>query len=289
MAPSSVANYLSALWGHHRAHGYPSHASDYRLQRTLRSISRLGRPARASRHPLALPELQSMFMEINTLFPLDLAFWTALTLGFRGLLRKSQYTYSRHTLLWQDISLYPDHMVIRVRTSKTDQFSSKGHRILLNASPGSFLCPVFWVAELARVHHPLETDYLIRVPSPHGMAPLSYRWFNFRLKLLAQAIGLDPSRVSSHSLRHGGASFMSSQGSTLLDLRARRGWASSAVFRYLHQWRRHVIEAGFACFHQYLSHSSWLWLGGLAGLVFLIRQPQLSSLTSTSLVLLRTE
>ena len=234
MAPSSISNYLSALWSHHLLKGWPSHASDYRLQRTLRGIRRLGRPARASRYPLSLTDLQSIYLELNTLFPLDLAFWLAVTLAFRGLLRKSHYTYSCHTLLWRDVSLYPDHIIIRIRTSKTDQFASRGHRIVLSASPGSFLCPVFWVGEMARVQAPRETDFLVRVPGPHGLAPINYRWFNFRLKQLALSVGLDPSRVSSHSLRHGGASFMSSQGSSLMDIRARGGWASSAVFRYLH-------------------------------------------------------
>ena len=234
MTPGSVSNYISALWGRHRLLGHPSFASDYRLLRTLRGIKRLGLQGRASRHPLSLLDLRSLFQEVNTLLPLDLTFWSAVSLAFRALLRKSHYTYSQHSLLWRDVSLYPSHLIIRVCTSKTDQFASKGHRILLNASPGSFLCPVFWLSELARVQNPLESDYLIRVPSPTGLAPMSYRWFNFRLKTLSAKIGLDPSKVSSHSLRHGGASYMSAQGSDLLDIRARGGWASSAIFRYLH-------------------------------------------------------
>ena len=234
MAPSSISNYLSALWNRHHLLGLPSHASDYRLLQTLRGILRLGRPAGLQRYPLSLLDLHSMFFEINTLLPLDLAFWSAVTLAFRGLLRKSHYTLSRHTLVWRDVSLYPDHLVIRINTSKTDQFGTRNHRVLLNASPGSPLCPVFWLGELARVQNPKELDYLIRVPSPHGLAPVSCRWFNFKLKILARRIGLDPTKVSSHSLRHGGASFMSAQGSNLMDIRARGGWASSAIFRYLH-------------------------------------------------------
>ena len=234
MAPSSIGSYLSALWSDHQLLGYPSHASDFRLCRTLLGIRRLGQPARASRHPLSFQDLQSMYLGVNTLLPLDLSFWAAVALAFRGLLRKSHYTYSHHTLVWQDVSLYPDHITIRIRSSKTDQFSAYCHRILLNTSPGSFLHPVFWIGELARVQKPLESDYLIRVPSPLGLAPLSYRWFNYKLKSLATTIGLDPQLISSHSLRHGGASFMSAQGSSLLDIRARGGWASSAVFHYLH-------------------------------------------------------
>ena len=174
IAPGSIGNYLSALWTHQRLLGLPSYALDYRLLRTLRGIRRLGHSSRLARHPLSLADLHSMYLEMNTLLPLDLAFWTALTLAFRGLLRKSHYTFSGHNLHWRDVSLYPDHIVIRVPTSKTDQFGSHNHRILLNSSPGSPLCPVFWISELARVQNPLESDPLIRVPGPYGLAPMNY-------------------------------------------------------------------------------------------------------------------
>ena len=234
MAPSSVANYLSALWVSARSQGFPSHALDHRLHQTLRGIKRLGHSTRKDRHPLSRQEMASIFMEINTLLPWDLAFWAAVTLAFRALLRKSHYTYSRHTLRWGDVSLYPDHIVIRVRSSKTDQFSTREHRIVLNSSPGSNLCPVHWITALARVQNPLESDYLIRVPGNLGLGPLSYPWFNQKLKDLSASLGLDPTTISSHLLRHGGTSFMSAQGCDLLDIRARGGWSSSSIFRYLH-------------------------------------------------------
>ena len=249
MAPSSIQNYLSALWAHHRLLDLPSHSSDFKLLRTLRGIRRLGRPGRGSCIPLSIDNLFSMHLELNTLLPLDLAFWSAITLAFRGLLRKSHYTYSRHTLRWRDVSIYPDHMVIRINSSKTDQFSSRGHRIVLNASPSSSLCPVFWIGELARVQNPKECDFLIRVPGPHGLAPMNYRWFNYKLKSLASNIGLDPTNVSSHSLRHGGASHMSAQGSPLVDIRARGGMGFFSDFSLPAPFGLNLVEAGFIDLH----------------------------------------
>ena len=175
-----------------------------------------------------------MYTHVNTLDPYDLVFWAALTLAFRALLRKSHYTPSPHVLRWRDVSLYPDHIIIVLNSSKTNQFSARPHRIVLNSSPGSCICPVFWLAELARVHRPLESDLIFRVPFPGLMAPLDYSWFNFRLKNLAATIGLSPVTVSSHSLRHGGASLMASLGSPLTDIRARGGWSSASIFNYLH-------------------------------------------------------
>ena len=157
-----------------------------------------------------------------------------MTLAFRALLRKCHYTSSIHNLRWRDVSLYPDHMVLIVPSSKTDQFSTNPLRIVLNSSPGSPLCPVRWLGELSRVYNPLERDHLFRLPVPGGLIDMSYNWFTKKLKAVASAVGLDPTSVSPHSLRHGGASFMSALGSNLIDVRARGAWASSAVFSYIH-------------------------------------------------------
>ena len=234
MSPSSVHSYISALWAHHKAMGLLSHQGNWRLHMTLKGIRRLGSSSRPPRHPLSLDDLKAMFMLINTFLPQDLVFWSALTLAFRALLRKGHYTLSPHTLCWGNLSLYPDHLVLIIPSSKTDQFGTRPHRIVLNSSPGSCLCPVFWLSELSRVHNPLESDFVFRVPTPHGWAPLDYAWFNARLKDLALRVGLSPVSVSTHSLRHGGASLMASLGSSMMEIRARGGWSSSAIFRYLH-------------------------------------------------------
>ena len=234
MAHSSIVNYLSALWHFQLSRDYPSYSSHFTVVQTLRGIRRSLSRSRPARLPLSVPQLLSIYQELNTLLPHDLTFWAAVTLAFRALLRKCHYTRSCHTILWRDISIYPDHLILVVRSSKTDQFSSTPHRVVLNSSPGSRLCPVFWLSELARAHHPSEEDPVFRVPVPGGLVPITYHWFNSRLKGLSAAIGLDPSVVSSHSLRHGGASHMASLGADIADIRARGSWASSAIFRYLH-------------------------------------------------------
>ena len=137
-------------------------------------------------------------------------------------------------LRWRDVTLFADHLILVIQTSKTDQFSDHPHRIVLNLSPGSRLCPVFWLSEIARVFKPLGPQPLFCLPSPEGLTPILSTWFNQRLKDLASCAGLDPSVISSHSLRHGGASFMLALGCDIIDIRARGSWASSAILRYLH-------------------------------------------------------
>ena len=234
MAPSSIINYLSALWRHHRAKGLPSYSSSYLLQQTIKGIRRSYTRSHTSRLPLSPGDLGLLFKELNTLLPEDLIFWSATTLAFRALLRCAHYTSSSHTLKWRDVTIYPDHLILVLRTSKTDQFSDCPHRIVINSSPGSPLCPVSWLSELLRVFHPQESHAIFCLPSRTGLVPITASWYNFRLKVLAAKVGLDSSRVSAHSLRHGGASFMSTLGCDIADIRARGSWASSAIFRYLH-------------------------------------------------------
>ena len=234
MSPSSIVNYLSALWYRQRALGHESHASSWIVHQTIRGLRRCYSVSSTPRRPLSVDDLLLIFSDINTLLPSDLVFWAAVTLSFRALLRNCHVTSSRHSLLWSDLSLYPGHLTLTVRSSKTDQFSQTPHRIILNASPGSDLCPVHWLSALARAHNPRECDFVFRAPGPRGLTRITYSWFNARLKDLSRAVGLDVSHLSSHSLRHGGASLMSALGCDIADIRARGSWASSAIFRYLH-------------------------------------------------------
>ena len=234
MAPASISNYISAIWAHQRIMGFEAYSSDYVLRLIMRGIRRVYNSSRPPRHPFSKEELLSIYQFINTLLPDDLIFWAIITLAFRALLRKSHYTNSIHNLRWRNVSLYPDHLLLTLPSSKTDQFGTNPLRIVLNSSPGSPLCPVFWLQELARVQKPSESDFIFRLPYPGGLLPVPYSWFNCKLKAVASSVGLDPTSVSSHSLRHGGASFMSSLGSDMIDIRARGSWASSAIFNYLH-------------------------------------------------------
>ena len=278
MVSSSVSNYLSALWSHQRGLGMESFPSDYRLQQTLKGIRRLGRPGRRPRHPFSVEDLRAIYLSLNTLLPKDLVFWCAITLSYRALLRKSHYTPSPHTLRWRDNSIYPDHLVLVLPSSKTDQFSVRPHRIVLNASPGSNLCPVRWLTELSKAHKPLENDFIFCLPITGGFAQMDYAWFNARLKDVSLRVGLSPVAVSSHSLRHGGASLMASLGSTMMDIRARGGWSSSAMFRYLHHSVETLRRLDKDVADNIFLYSLNMWFGGLwplFGLTPLFRQPHL--------------
>ena len=234
MTPASIVNYLSAVWHRQQVLGYESHATNFIVQQTIRGLRRCFARPSSSRSPISVDNLKDLYSFFNMLLPSDLVFWAAVTLAFRALLRKCHYTVSSHSLQWSDVHLYPDHLVLTIRSSKTDQFSMNPHRIVLNSSPGSILCPIYWLGALADAHIPREDDFIFRTPGPHGLCRMPYLWFSKGLNQLARAVGMDPSNITSHSLRHGGASLMSALGCDIADIRARGSWASSAIFRYLH-------------------------------------------------------
>ena len=119
MTPASIVNYLSALWHRQKSLDYDSHSSSWILQQTMRGLKRCFSSTSSPRHPLSVGDLRLIFTGLNTLLPLDLVFWAAVTLAFRALRRKCHYTVSSHSLLWSDIALYPFTQYIFSRISRS--------------------------------------------------------------------------------------------------------------------------------------------------------------------------
>ena len=61
---------------------------------------------------------------------------------------------------------------------------------------------------------------------------MSYEWYSARLRKLTTRIGLE-GKVTSHSLRRGGATYLNSIGISLVDIKQRGDWRSLAVLLYL--------------------------------------------------------
>ena len=86
----SLVNYLSALWSLHKLCDYDYvDATSFRIRQTLLGIKRtLGAHCNQAR-PLEVGELERMYDMLDLNSTEDLAFWLAVILCFRGLLRKS--------------------------------------------------------------------------------------------------------------------------------------------------------------------------------------------------------
>ena len=122
----------------------------------------------------------------------------------------------------KDITVNPDHLIIFVSMSKTDQYRN-GNQVFI-AQTNGHLCPhalLLRYFSLASIH-PDSDEYILRSlqASRRGTTAtalaskrLSYTRLREIIKAAISSIGLDPKQCSAHSLRSGGVSFMAnSQG-----------------------------------------------------------------------------
>ena len=125
---NSIPNYLSAVWALHKVNGVKHQdPSTFEITMTLRGIRQvLGSPVSEAR-PVTVMELQHIFSTLNLLHSEDIAFWLAILLCFRGLLRKSNVCEEGLAILLCDVEILPWGVLVNVRRTKTICY---GERVL---------------------------------------------------------------------------------------------------------------------------------------------------------------
>lgn len=211
--------------------GYtPLAKGSFLLSCTLRGAKRLLGDSTLSADPLLPEHLTSMYAFLRFDDKRDLVFWCALCLSFRCLLRKCHLTSSPHMLLRSHVEFTDYGVLLKIVSSKTIQFRERVLKIPIVESPGSIICPVRWLKtylSLCKVPHkgPLFLDVKTK-------KPLSYNKFTDRLKELVNIADI-PGRITCHSLRRGGATYLSRLGLPLHDVKMYGDWKSLSVLLYL--------------------------------------------------------
>lgn len=227
---SSIRQYLSALNNLLRSMSYPPiDYSSYQIQTCLKGALRtLGGEAKIAK-PLLPSELVLIFECLSNSRGHN-AFRAAMLVCFRALLRKCQITASASTLLRRDITFTKWGMIITVRRSKSIQFKERCLEIPVAALSNNLLCAVYWLRKhFSEVPAPSDSPIII-IPA-YGSLP--YHVYESTLKLFSKKAGLNPDHYSSHSLRRGGATFLSISGSSIQEIKHRGDWASSCVYKYI--------------------------------------------------------
>ena len=152
--PVSVRNYLSAIWYMQKMLGFCDYSCDFMLKQTLNGIERLCLFTPSEKYPLTAVDLLKMFNLLDMSDALDRAFWVAVVLCFRRLLRQGHITSSVHTLQACDVHIMTTYMTVRIRSSKTDQFGKDPFTIYLQRIPGSPLCPAALLSEMLKATSP---------------------------------------------------------------------------------------------------------------------------------------
>ena len=205
-----------------------------RLYMLVRSIKRKNRK-RPKRAPVTLPKLKLIFNYLteSSLPQHDkLMLWAAVTTGFFGFLRSSEYVSPltrrfdpEKTLCFEDITYKHPNIHIQIKSSKTDPFR-EGCSICL-APSNADVCPVTNLIAYMN-QHPVKSGPLFTY-TDHTL--LTQRRLN---ALLKSAIPSNPNNpISSHSLRIGAATTAASAGLPRWLIQQLGRWVSDCFRTYI--------------------------------------------------------
>ena len=206
--------------------------SSFAITRTLRGIRRTIGDSKKQAQLVTVHDLRLMFATLDMDSSEDVAFWLAIILCFRGLLRKSNVVEPGMAIRLSDVQFTPWGVLISVVRSKTISFKERVLRIPFNIAPGSIFCVHRFIRLLlSLVTHPSGSSQLVSYVKQGRWVRATYSWFMKRLT--GVCIELKLVGVSTHSLRRGGASALEASGFSLLEIKDMGDWASSAVLQYI--------------------------------------------------------
>jgi len=227
---ATLTRRIAAISVVHQRHGLASPTREPVVREVMRGIRRSLGTAQAQVEPLLVADLRRILAHLPEDLPgtRDRAL---LLVGFAGALRRSELVALDVT----DLADAHDGIILTVRRSKTDQ-EAAGRQVALPY--GADTCPVAalrtWLERAAitdgAVFRPVNRH---RTVSPDR---LSDRAVALVVKRRAQAAGLDPTRLSGHSLRAGHATTAAANGATERQIANQTGHRSMEVLRrYIRQ------------------------------------------------------
>jgi integrase len=230
LSMATLSRRMVAIGKAHTMQRYPSPTQSDIVQLTLKGIKRNhGKPQRQV-SALLKEDIISM-LNIMPDIPKGTRDRALLLVGFCGAFRRSELV----TLTTSDIEIVPQGMIITLQRSKTDQ-SGQGRKIAIPYGRG-LICPVkslqAWMDLLPdddnpTIFRPIDKGGNIADTSltPHAVAVI--------IKSYAEQIGLNPAKLSGHSLRSGLATSAVQSGVPSHKIRQQTGHKSDIMLsRYI--------------------------------------------------------
>jgi len=199
LRPSSLRVHLSAIAYAHKLKGLPNPAEHEAVVGVLGGIIRQLGMAADQKKPILLDDLNRMVRTLPDSLT-GLRDRAILVIGFSGGFRRSELV----ALTCADVEFKPGEVTIRLRRSKTDQ-EGKGLVKHLPINAYALLCPVTTLMRWMEAAHLRSGPVFRRVDrwGKVGKKPMDSSHVARLVKSAAEAAGLDPQRVSGHSLRAG--------------------------------------------------------------------------------------
>ena len=238
MVASSITTYIQAVIFFHNIHGHqPPDWKDFELKATMSGIRNLQVTPSNQKDPLFPKHLVKIARVVDNESVIQRLVWAAMCFLFRTLLRVSHVVSSPHTLKTKDVVFTNWGLFVKVSSSKTRKKTQKPQYIPVVRSPDSTLCPVALLEGIWTSSSSGENDLF----SSSTVPPISYSVFHKTMEYLIKRANVQGS-FSSHSLRRGGASFMSMINCSIPQIKSRGNWASDCVYDYVVPSLEHELK-----------------------------------------------
>lgn len=225
--PSTITRRLSAISIAHQQLGHVSPTTDPAVRTVARGVRRTLTTAVRSARPVSIGDLRAMIAHTPST-RLGLRDRAVLLVGFAGALRRSELV----AIMVDDLEPRPEGLVVHLRRSKTDP-EGEGREIALPRGTDAHTCPVRTIARWRDVGAIVDGPLFRRVDR-HGnvgtTAP-SAQTVGIVVKRAAERAGIDPSRMSGHSLRAGFVTTAAASGASEASIARTTGHKSMSVLR----------------------------------------------------------
>ena len=227
---STIKTYYQAVIFYHVCAGLcPVRLSNPVLAATMKGIERANGSSENAKDPILPNHLLCILRASNLHCELEFVVWVATLLMFRTLLRVSNVVVSDHTLRASDVTFTKEGCFVRVQSSKTTTTRDKATVLPVVYSANSRICAARWLLMLFKRFKPSPDAYLFSSPT---VPKLTYSMFSKKFKEMTTKAELQGD-FASHSLRRGGATFMSMLERPVDQIKSRGLWKSDCVYRYI--------------------------------------------------------
>jgi len=239
LAHSTVSCYIAGLSFHNKINEFDDNTQKFVVRKLIDGIKRSKSPQKDSRLPITM----ELLVKILSVLPIVCSshyeselFTAAYTLAYYGLFRVGELTVDSmgtktgksHTVQVGDAKIVGDTLEIYLATSKTDQFG-KGVSMHISAQANKTLCPVFNLKKFLN-SRPLFGGPLF---CHFDGNPLTRYQFAAILKKSLSLLGVDHTRMTSHSFRIGMATACAIAGIPDEQIKTLGRWKSGVYLRYI--------------------------------------------------------
>lgn len=246
---SSLSVYLSAIKSLHVMNGLSDPPTNTaRVKLIVKAIMEDNGPSR-QKLPVTFPMVNFMIGLLYDSYD-DIMFKAAITLGFFGGLRGSEYTVVMHNGSFMTPPLRLKHITfgkhddthyitVTVPRSKTNP-NGFVKNIGCSEQRACAVCLLsYYIQNRTRIQYLTSESYVFALQNGD---PLTKELLDKKVKVLVTHMGLDSNMFSSHSLRAGAATSGAIAGLNEIQIKAIGQWSSRAYLNYIRQVQTQQIQ-----------------------------------------------